>query len=121
MSKNIIKCPKCRSSKLLLTEVAELRTQYLYENGYLTTSKNEEISDIKKYEASCGNDQCNHKWTLKKDIFLGDIPMADNKKGIIEFTCITCGLLKKIKPTIDSTFNPKTDECIECKLGITEL
>lgn len=121
MTTNIIKCPKCHLSKLMLTEVAELRISYWYEDGKLTTHKNEEVAGVIGYEASCINELCNHKWTLKRDISFADIPMDINAHDIIEYNCVTCGLPKKSRVKVGSKFNPKTDECIECKLGITEL
>lgn len=120
MAESTIKCPKCHLSKLLLTEVAELRTSYGYEDGKLVTQKNEEVADALRYEASCLNKLCNHTWTLKRDFSFVDIPMDINTQGIIEYNCVTCGLPKKSLLRVGSKFNPETDECIECQLGITK-
>jgi hypothetical protein len=121
MAESTIKCPKCHLSKLLLTEVVELRSSHMYEDGKLTTHRNEEVKDVLRYEASCINELCKHKWTLKRDISFADMPMDINTHSIIEYNCVTCGLPKKLQVRVGSKFNPETDECIECKLGITEL
>lgn len=120
MTNETLKCPKCLCSKLILTEVAELETSYIYENGGFASSKIENVSDILRHEAYCTNERCKHKWILQ-DVRFNDIPIHTAKPKIIEFNCITCGMMKKVSLHSNSTFDPKTDECYECQLGITEI
>lgn len=118
MLKNIIKCPKCKKSNLLITEAAEVHFSTAYINGQFVGQTSEHTSTILRHFATCQEPDCLHEWTFRKDLDLGGIPRSDREETVIEYTCIQCNKPKKMRPAITSSFDPNKDVCPECELGL---
>ena len=60
-----LKCPKCKSNDLFLTEHYHATKSFLQENGVIdTTTANGEYGNIHKLTATCV--QCVHEWTVRR-------------------------------------------------------
>lgn len=118
MLKNVIKCPKCKKSNLLITEVAEVHFATRYANGQFSGQTSENTATILRQIATCLEQDCLHEWTFRKDLDLGEIPRLQPDESIIEYTCIQCNKPKKIRPAATSTFDPAKHVCPECELGL---
>lgn len=120
MAEQIIKCPKCKKSKLLVSEAAEVHFFTMYEDGEFVGHTTEKTERIIRQFASCLNPDCKHEWSFRKQVDLTDIPVRETNSRLIEYVCVGCSKPRKMVVQPWSNFNPETDECPECEMGISD-
>ncbi|MDK9793756.1 hypothetical protein [Vibrio sp. D431a] len=120
MANKLIKCPKCRKSKLIISEEVLVNYSNVYDGGVFVGEFSEKPMNTIRQIATCLNPDCKHEWTFRKQVELSDIPTKEAEQKPVEFTCTHCKKPRKQMVQPLSKFDPSKDKCNECIIGISD-